>query len=281
MLWMFLIPLAMGREVVLRNDVAWDDSYDETDEVVWLSYPQCAVSVLEPEPEDLPIEVHTVLLYLGSSLGNQDRQTTMLTMAMQVLDDDDYPQLMGYSDWDWPETAFTVTVSSENYNALYLDDADAALYPLTLDRGRLAVFVCAPDPDWEGGYVWPCEVEGADCSGLVVETGSPSEGSMVVMSGPGAEPIQTLGVEGAWVIRALGETEHHLDSGDSGQAETGDTDPSETGDTDPPDDDDQGTCGCSSAASGVFPLALLLPLLPLLRRRGEASSSTSAPGETP
>jgi hypothetical protein len=269
MVWTLLIPLAMGREVLLRNDQAWDDRYDEADEVVHLTYPQCAVSVLEPEPEQLPITVHTVLVYLGSSLGNQDRQSTMLTMAMQVLEEGEEPRVMGYNDWDWPETAFYVTVSSENYNALYLDDGASGIYPLVLDHGRLAVFVCAPDPDWEGGYAWPCEVEGEDCSGLVVETGSPSEGSWVVTTGPEAEPIEVLGVQGAWVIRALGETEHRLDSGDTAGPEPGETaspDTSDPGESDPPDEGIG--CSCASGASASLLPVLLLPLLG--RRRQEA-----------
>ncbi len=257
MFWMFLISLALGREVVLRNDQAWDDSYGEADEVVWLEFPQCAVAVLVPEPEDLPLEIHTVLVYLGSSLGNQDRQTTMVTMAMQVLEDGEEPRLMGYNDWDWPETAFYVTVSSENYNALNLDDAASGIYPLTLDHGRLAVFVCAPDPHWEGSYVWPCDDPAGDCSGLVVETGSPSEGSWVVNPGPEAEPIESLGVEGAWVIRAVGEGEGTVDSGDSGLRETGEQDsgPREV------DDVEIEGCGCGAGAAGGAAGFLLLPML--------------------
>ncbi len=233
MLWLTLLPFAFAREVVLRNDQAWDDSFGEEDRVVWLAYPACAVAVLEPEPEDYPLEVHTVLVYLGSSLGNQDRQSTMLTMSMQVLEEGEEPRLVGYNDWDWPETAFYVTVSSEYLNGLYLDDPGAGIYPLTIDHGRLAVFVCAPDPSWEGQYVWPCESEGEDCSGLVVETGSPSAGSWIVTHGAQAQPITSLGVEGAWVIRALAEgPELDTGGGDSGLQDT-DSEPQDT-DPDPP-----------------------------------------------
>ena len=267
MLWMFLLPLAFGREVVLRNDLVLDDSYDDSDELVWLEYPACAVAVLEPDPDDLPIRIDTVLVYLGSSLGNQDRQNTMLTMAMAVLDDDEAPALVGYNDWDWPETAFYVTVSSENYNALSLDDTASGIYPFTLERGRLAVFVCAPDPTWDGQYAWPCETEGEDCSGLVVETGSPSEGSWIVAPGPAAEPISALGVEGAWVIRAVGETERTLDSGDSGGAETGETGvEDETGEPVVDDENEEG-CHCGTAAAGGAWLSMLMPLW-WRRRRG-------------
>lgn len=213
MFWMFLIPLCFGREVLLRNDLALDDSFDEADEVVWLEYPQCAVAVLEAAPEDLPLEIHTVHVYLGSLTGSQDRQTTMLTLAMHVLDEGEDPRLMGLADWDWPETAFWVTVSSENLNALYLDDGEAGIYPFTLSSERLAVFVCTPDTQWKHGTAWPCETEGEDCSGLVVETGSPSEGSWWIDASPEALPMADLGVEGAWVIRALGEAEGPDDTG--------------------------------------------------------------------
>ena len=272
MLWMVLLPLAFGREVVLRNDQAWDDSYDEADEVVWLGYPACAVAVLEPEPDDLPIRVHTVQVYLGSSQGNQDRRNTMLTLAMQVLEPDEDPRLMGYNDWDWPETAFYVTVSSENYNALGLDDGAAGIYPFTLEAGRLAVFVCAPDPHWDGQYSWPCETEGDDCSGLVVETGSPSEGSWIVPVGPAAEPIGSIGVEGAWVIRAVGETDHALDS-DPEEVETDDPEQ----ETDDPgqekdDDDEQHGCGCAASGSAGVGAWVLLAAPWWRRRRSRAPS---------
>jgi len=267
MLWMVLLPLAFGREVVLRNDLALDDSYDDSDEVVWLEYPACAVAVLEPDPDDLPIRIDTVLVYLGSSLGNQDRQNTMLTMAMAVLDDGEDPALVGYNDWDFQETAFYVTVSSENYNALYLDDEASSIYPFTLERGRLAVFICAPDTTWHGQYEWPCETEGEDCSGLMVETGSPSEGSWIVAPGPAAEPISALGVEGAWVIRAVGETDRTLDSGDSGGSETGE--PGVADETGEPvvDDESEEGCDCGTVAAGGAWLAMLMPLW-WRRRRG-------------
>lgn len=210
---LLLLPMVLGREVVLRNEQALDDRFDEADEVVHLDYPACAVAVLEPAPEDLPLTVHTVQVFLGSSLGNQDRQITLLTMGMQVLQEGEPPRLPGYADWDWPEAAFYVTVSSEYLNGLSLDDPAAGLYPYTLHEGRLAVFVCTPDPSWEHGYDWPCE-DAEDCSGLVVETGSPSDGSWIVPSGPDAEPITSLGIEGAWVIRAVGEAPGPDDTGE-------------------------------------------------------------------
>jgi len=247
---MILLPLAAGREVVLRNDQAWDDSYDEQDRVVHLEYPACAVAVLEAEPDDLPVTIHTVQVYLGSSHGNQDRQNTMLTMAMQVLGEGEDPTLVGYNDWDWPETAFYVTVSSEHYNGLSLDDAGSGIYPLVLEQERLAVFVCAPDPHWEGQYVWPCDAED-DCAGLVVETGSPSEGSWVVESGPAAEPITSLGVDGAWVIRAVGETERRIDTAEPVDSAA----PRET--ATPTDASPDARCGCGSAAVGMFWIGVL------------------------
>ena len=221
MWFLLLLPLCLGREVVLRNDQALDDSFDEADEVVWFDYPECAVAVLEADPDDLPLEVHTVQVYLGSLTGSQDRQTTMLTMAMHVLEEGEEPRLMGLADWDWPETAFWVTVSSDHLNALNLDDGDAGIYPFTLEEERLAVFVCAPDFHWKHGVAWPCETQGEDCSGLVVETGSSGEGSWWIESGPEALPISELGIEGAWVIRALGEAEGEDDPADTGEVTLG------------------------------------------------------------
>jgi MYXO-CTERM domain-containing protein len=215
-----LASAAFGREVVLRNDEAWYDRFGEDDPVVWLEYPECAVAVLTPDPEDYPLRVDQILVFLGSSLGNQDREITLLTLAMHVLDEGEDPRIMGYSEWDWPETAFYVTVSSEYFNGLDLDDPASGIYPLTLDQGRLAVFVCAPDPSWE--YVWPCVTEGEDCSGLVVEGSSPGEGSWIV-SGSEVVPLAEVGVEGAWVIRAVGEGPELDDTGapaDTGEPAT-------------------------------------------------------------
>ncbi|MFH1468761.1 MAG: hypothetical protein ABIO70_30515 [Pseudomonadota bacterium] len=223
---LLLLPLAFGREVLLRNDEAWDDAFGEDDAVVLLEYPQCAVAVLTPQPEDYPLRVHTVQVYLGSTLGNQDREITLLTLAMHVLAEGEDPRLMGYHDWDWPETAFWVTVSTEYLNGLNLDDPESGIYPLTVDSGRLAVFVCAPDPEWKGGISWPCTTPGEDCSGLVVEGGSPSEGSWIVTEGPEASPLAEAGVTGAWVIRAVGEGPDVEDTGT----------PDDTGDSDQPDD---------------------------------------------
>jgi hypothetical protein len=210
-LFHFLFHFAVAEEIILRNDQALDDAFGGDDEVLFLEFPECAVTVLEAEPKDLPLEIDTVLVYLGSILGNQDREITMLTMAMEELGEGEDPRIMGYSEWDWPETAFWVTVSSEYFNALNLQDPDNGIYSYTMEGTRLAVFVCAPDPDWDD-ETWPCFEEGVDCSGIVVETASPSEGSWLSNS-LGTHRLSDLGTEGAWVIRATGTNEHGDDTG--------------------------------------------------------------------
>lgn len=201
-----LLPTVHAREVVLQNDQAWDDTYDASDEVVHLDFPECAATVLEPSAKDLPLTIDSILVYLGSNLGNQDRQIVVLTLAMQVLEEGEDPRLMGYTDWTWPETAFWVTVSSEYYNALNLDDPDSGIYPLTLTEGRLAVFICTADPEWKSAGDWPCTTEGKDCSGVVVETSSPSEGSWFYNGLETVPLAEATGTSGAWVIRAVGQT---------------------------------------------------------------------------
>ena len=98
LLWA-LISAAQADEVILRNDTNYSDTYDTGDSVVWLEFPECSVSVLTPDESDLPLEIHTIQVYMGSSQGNQDGQDAMVVLGIQALESDEEPS--GRGDWDW------------------------------------------------------------------------------------------------------------------------------------------------------------------------------------
>lgn len=163
---------AFADEVVLRNDSAYDDTFDTSDNVAWLAFPECAISVLTPDPEDLPLTIDTVQFYFGSSQGNQDGQDTLVQLGIQVLGAAETPT--GPGNWAWGEEAFTATVSSTQLNTLNLDSPGEGLYPVDLTEGRIAVWICPPDPTTGEG--WPT-AGATDTSGIVIDTGSTNAGN--------------------------------------------------------------------------------------------------------
>ena len=200
---LLLAPLARAEEVVLRNDTAYDDGFGPGDHVAWLGYPECAGVVLDPPPEAYPLVLHTVQVFLGSSLGNQDHAITHLTMGIYVLEEGEAMRLPGWKEWAVPEAPFQVTVASDQLNALSLDDPEQGLYPLTVESGDVAIWVCAPDPDdSELPGQWPYADLATDTSGLVIDSDAPSGGSWV-SDGDGVHALSELGAEGSWVIRAV------------------------------------------------------------------------------
>ena len=209
LLWA-LIASAQADEIVLRNDNNYSDSYDTSDAVVWLEFPECAVSVLTPDEEDLPLDIHTIRVYMGSSQGNQDGQDAMVVLGIQELALDEDPS--GRGDWAWNEEAFYVTISSSTINELSLDNAAEGLFPYTIESGRIAVWICAPDPDW--GFDWPMS-NAVDTSGLVLDSSSPSDGTWLYWNYQ-MHRMSDLGYSGSWIIRAIAGEGSGGSSGDSG-----------------------------------------------------------------
>ena len=117
-----LLPLlllsspASAEEVVLRNDTAFDDTFGADDNVAWLEFPECAISVLTPDPQDLPLTIDAIQFFFGSSLGNQDGRDTLVQLGIQKLGAAETPT--GPGNWAWGEEAFTATVSSSYLNVL-------------------------------------------------------------------------------------------------------------------------------------------------------------------
>ena len=197
-----LLPLLLAAtpahadEVVLRNDSAFDDTFDTSDNVAWLAYPECAISVLTPDPEDLPLTIDTVMFFFGSSYGNQDAQDTLVQLGIQKLGPADTPT--GPGNWAWGEEAFTATVTSTQLNVLNLDSPADGLYPVELTEGRIAVWICPPDP--ATGEGWPTAGSG-DTSGIVIDTGSTNTGNYLYYEST-VFPLSALGAQGSWIIRA-------------------------------------------------------------------------------
>lgn len=209
-----LLPLALaGSTLTLRNDTNTSDSYNTADLVAWLAFPECAVSVFTVDPSALPMSVHTVQLYLGSSTGSQDGMATMVEVGLQLLEDDEVPSLR-HTEWGFE--AFFLDVSSTSLTELCLVNEKAGWSPLRYESGRLAVFVCAPDP--ATGEAWPSS-SASDTSGIIIDAESPSSGSWL-HTGTESVTLQSLGASGSWIIRAIA----------NGEPCTGESDPVDVGD---------------------------------------------------
>ncbi|MEC7947581.1 MAG: IPT/TIG domain-containing protein, partial [Myxococcota bacterium] len=93
----------------------------------------------------------------------------------------------------------TVTVSSNQLNTLSLDSPADGLSPLELTEGRIAVWLCPPDPTTGEG--WPTAGIG-DTSGIVIDTGSTNSGNYLYYQSS-VVPLSSMGAQGSWVIRAI------------------------------------------------------------------------------
>lgn len=208
---LFSVGATLAAQVVLRNDTNLSDAYDEADQVAWLEYPECAVTVLTADAADLPLAVDRVYVYLGSNTGNQDGTDTLAEVSLQLLGDGEDPSI-GVMDWG-PES-FSLDVSSDHIGELSLVDEANGLYALDYTEGRVAVWVCPPDP--ETGSAWPRTSE-RDTSGIVIDTASPSAGNWLYYQDR-VQPLSGL-VPGSWIIRAsAGEGEGGGD--DTGEDDT-------------------------------------------------------------
>ncbi|MFZ5481577.1 MAG: IPT/TIG domain-containing protein [Myxococcota bacterium] len=200
---MFLAAAAFA-SVVVRNDTNYDDTYDQSDGVLWMEYPECAIAVLEADADDLPLEIDSLQIYFGSSTGNDDGTDTLAEVGLQVLADGEDPNPTHF---EWGPEGFYVTVSSTDLNVLYLEDEENGLYALDYTEGRIAVWFCPPDPTT--GEAWPRE--GRDQTGVVFDTDSPSAGNWVSDSSGSVYPAAEIGVTGSFIIRAV-----DLDAGGGG-----------------------------------------------------------------
>jgi MYXO-CTERM domain-containing protein len=223
---LFLTTLAIAGEVLLRNDTNTTDTYDGSDQVAWLEFPECAVSVLTADADDLPMDVGTIYVYLGSNTGNQDGTATLAEVGIQLLDAGGTPVNGGM---DWGPEAFSITVSSQGLNALPLVDTEAGWSALSYASGSIAVWVCTPDETT--GESWP-RASARDTSGIVIDVESPSAGNYLWSGGE----ITALSkyVSGSWIIRAGPEGGTGIDTGSDTGGDTG-------GDSDTDDPNDSGS----------------------------------------
>ncbi|MGC6510919.1 MAG: IPT/TIG domain-containing protein [Myxococcota bacterium] len=198
MFWLFLSTV-QASEVILRNDNG-SDTFAFPDWVAWLEFPECAISVLTPDPSDYPLDIQSIRFFLASSFGNQDGTQVLATLGIQILQPGTPPS--AYGNWDWGPESFSATISSQAINELSLSDPANGLFPLQLTSGEIAVWICPPDPS--SGYDWP-QASLIDSSGIVIQSSAPSAGSYLYDNNV-VTTLQSNGATGSWIIRAVGET---------------------------------------------------------------------------
>lgn len=214
-------PPAIAQEVVLRNDVEPEGGeYSSANtQVLWAESPECAISVLTPDANDLPLEIHTIQLLFGSSGSALEGQNTIVELGVQNLAANESAPT-GRGNWVWGEEAFTVTVSSQYLNELVIDDQASNFFPINLTEGKLAVWICAPDRD--GGGPWPTNAR--EQSGILVHTASPNAGNYIFSEEIGVAPLSFL-TPGSLIIRAVageGSGNGGDDTGNNNGDDTGD-----------------------------------------------------------
>ena len=101
MFW-FLLSTVQASEVILRNDNG-SDTFAYPDWVAWLEFPECAISVLTPDPADYPLGFKA-FVSLASSFGNQDGSQVLATLGIQILQPGTPPS--AYGNWDWGPESF-------------------------------------------------------------------------------------------------------------------------------------------------------------------------------
>lgn len=217
---------ASAQEIVLRNDTNLDDTYDPGEAVIWLEYPECAISVLTPEPDEYPLEIHTIEFFFVSNTGNLQGESGYTELGIQIIDEEAAPS--GRGSWAWGEEAFLTTASDDSLNRLSLVDDENDWEAITLTEGSLAVWMCPTDP--VTGADWPYN-NNSDVTGIVVDGASPSAHNYVFYD-DAIYKLADLGVPGSWVIRAVaGEDTGGSDGGgEDGGGEGGSGDDGGDGD---------------------------------------------------
>lgn len=197
MLPILLSSLSFAQEITIQNDTAINNTFGFGDMVGGLAYPECVISVLAPDPTNLPLDLHTVEIFFASQFGSLDNQATSVVMGIQNLPTGQDPTAFG--NWDWDATLFNIIVNSQALNALSLLDPQLGTGALTVTSGTIAVWICAPDPEIA---VWP--YDSFDVSGIVLHSASPSTGTFLY-DGSTVDvvpnPFTGAQAPGSWVIR--------------------------------------------------------------------------------
>lgn len=206
--------VAPALATTLRNDTATDDTFSsDNSEVAWLAYPECAISVLKASSADLPLTIDTIEFLLGSTHGDQDGDSTLAEIGIQVTSGG----MPSNSDpYAWGPEEISVTVSTSSFNSLTLADPDAGFDNVTMTDIGLAVWICPPDDS--SGDQWPYS-SANNTSGLFIHSASPDEGNYIQLS-TGIDPLSDY-TSGSWVIRALGnEGDSDTDSDTDADSDT-------------------------------------------------------------
>jgi MYXO-CTERM domain-containing protein len=219
-------PPAFAGSVELRNDTCTDDVFStDNSQVAWLAFPECAITVLHADASQLPLTVDSVYFLLGSSTGDQDGTGTLAEVGIQVTEEGATPS--PGDPYEWGPEGVSVTVSSTEFMGVTLKDSYLGTDNVTMDKGQLVVWICAPDP--YTGYEWPHD-SSRSTSGLFIHNDSPDAGAYIDL-GDSVQTLASVGAHGAWVIRAtaLGEggdadtdTDSDSDTDSDTDADTGD-----------------------------------------------------------
>lgn len=200
-MWWLVLP-AFGADLLLSSSDPKPTGLSKADHVAWLDISECAAQVLDlPEEAVPPVEIQAVRLSFASNGGALDRRIAAVAVGLQLLDEGEEPTgLPGITSWDWTETWFQVTVSSQHLAQVPMTNLLPPTWPLAMEGGRLAVWICPVDPDLYGE--WPIDRDKGLVSGLVASAALPGEGSYL-WTGGALQPLSALGVEGGWWVQAV------------------------------------------------------------------------------
>ena len=79
-----LLLTASASEVTIQNDTSTNNTFGFGDMVAWLEYPECVISVLTPDANDYPVDVHTIEVFFASQYGTLDNIPTNVEMSIQL-----------------------------------------------------------------------------------------------------------------------------------------------------------------------------------------------------
>ncbi|MCK6504936.1 MYXO-CTERM sorting domain-containing protein [Myxococcota bacterium] len=200
-MWWMVLP-AFGADLLLSSSDPKPTGLSSSDAVAWLDYSECAAQVLDlPEDAVPPVQIEAVRLAFASTGGALDRRIAAVAVGLQLLGEGEEPAgLPGITSWDWTETWFQVTVSSQHLAQVPMTNLVPPTWPLSMEGGRLAVWICPADPDLVGE--WPVDRETGRVSGLVASRSLPGDGSYLWTEGT-LQPLSALGVEGGWWVQAV------------------------------------------------------------------------------
>lgn len=198
----WLVSSALGADLILSSGESKPTGLGKADHVAWLDINECAAQVLDlPEDAVPPVEIQAVRLSFASNGGALDRRIAAVAVGLQLLGEGEEPSgLPGITSWDWTETWFQVSVSSQHLAQVPMTNRVPPTWPLAMEGGRLAVWICPTDPDLYGE--WPIDRDKGLVSGLVASTSLPGDGSYL-WTGGALQPLSALGVAGGWWVQAV------------------------------------------------------------------------------